>query len=658
MLTLFNSLIHYERIDECVYQELSRASLDSMLHSEFSATVNDLEILYKFPEEYTMLGGGSLPNDFLNLNGLEAEKELKKFKGKKVDCILGYIDTFEYTPKLLDILNILNNQGYALVLIPALKYQQVKGDLKERGFFVNAIFSSDDSRNSTNLEDLSRVIPVHCKYLGLAISRKEFDCLYVHTEGSFDYDLDLYRLKDGVKPTNKNKVYGDILNQKCVYVADKDFISLNHFYMTSQANAELEQYQNLQEYKLGEIANSINGFYWSLPKLLRVLEDYEVTNKGKCLKYVNELLESVKNSLDSEREYFNLDEEGVKKYEELHTALDQLWNQLITVDTLEIPEFFNQFDAWIEINTYLHQYKPNEIDIQLFKNISKSNFNEDILYSDDSHHSENTVSIDNSVILIEYLELYLSTKLGKLNVGLAILESNKKDIKDAWKNIKILTPSIDGQRIVVSALNKINKLECEIDSHKDGLVGNPFNAGGINLDLREWLLRLDKLNTSEDSLYLINKGESDTIEFKETLSFSIKAEQQTKKTRETIESVVAKTVVGFLNKRGGTLFIGVSDDGVAIGLERDLEYFYQSNIDRLLLKLREIFENKIGNQYLSFWKYEAININSKNIIRIDCIPTLDPCFYEANQFLVRTNPATIELKGSDMLNYMKTRFKE
>jgi hypothetical protein len=35
------------------------------------------------------------------------------------------------------------------------------------------------------------------------------------------------------------------------------------------------------------------------------------------------------------------------------------------------------------------------------------------------------------------------------------------------------------------------------------------------------------------------------------------------------EQIIARTVAGFLDAEGGTLHIGVNDDGVAVGVERD-----------------------------------------------------------------------------------------
>ncbi|MDP7265215.1 MAG: ATP-binding protein, partial [Candidatus Thermoplasmatota archaeon] len=56
---------------------------------------------------------------------------------------------------------------------------------------------------------------------------------------------------------------------------------------------------------------------------------------------------------------------------------------------------------------------------------------------------------------------------------------------------------------------------------------------------------------------LIEKGESETLEFKTTLRMNLYTKVKDKR----IEQAVTKTIVAFLNSQGGTLLVGVSDKG-------------------------------------------------------------------------------------------------
>ena len=88
---------------------------------------------------------------------------------------------------------------------------------------------------------------------------------------------------------------------------------------------------------------------------------------------------------------------------------------------------------------------------------------------------------------------------------------------------------------------------------------------------------------------LVREGETKTIEFKETLSLDIK--KQTKE--KYIETSALKTIVAFLNTEGGTLLIGVSDDGSIPGISAEILKLHK-NTDKLLLHLKNLLKDRIG----------------------------------------------------------------
>jgi hypothetical protein len=64
---------------------------------------------------------------------------------------------------------------------------------------------------------------------------------------------------------------------------------------------------------------------------------------------------------------------------------------------------------------------------------------------------------------------------------------------------------------------------------------------------------------------LIATGETGAIEFKATLRTNLHTGEKDPR----MELAVLKSVAGFLNAKGGTLIIGVADDGAPVGLEKD-----------------------------------------------------------------------------------------
>ena len=98
--------------------------------------------------------------------------------------------------------------------------------------------------------------------------------------------------------------------------------------------------------------------------------------------------------------------------------------------------------------------------------------------------------------------------------------------------------------------------------------------------------RINSIETFELS-ELLEYGESNTIEFKSTLRINL----HTKKTDSRMELAVLKTLAGFLNTDGGSLIIGVSDDGVPLGIKFD-EF---KNEDSMNLHLTNIVESRMGS---------------------------------------------------------------
>jgi len=150
---------------------------------------------------------------------------------------------------------------------------------------------------------------------------------------------------------------------------------------------------------------------------------------------------------------------------------------------------------------------------------------------------------------------------------------------------------------------------------------------------------------------IIEAGESTTVEFKSTLRWNIKAKRIDKK----MEHAVLKSIVAFLNTDGGTLLVGVEDDGNLLGIE--LDDF--PNEDKYLLHFTNLVNGKIGKEISEFIKYELKNAKDQKVLFVKCAKSPTPVllnFDKQEEFYVRTGPASVALSMSQMLGYIKTRF--
>lgn len=151
---------------------------------------------------------------------------------------------------------------------------------------------------------------------------------------------------------------------------------------------------------------------------------------------------------------------------------------------------------------------------------------------------------------------------------------------------------------------------------------------------------------------LIQHGENEYIEYKSTLRCNL----FTEKFDHAIEHASLKTIAAFLNSEGGTLLIGIADDGSIIGIEKDL---FQ-NGDKALLHLTNLIKTQLSMLHLSFINMYTETLDDKTIIRVDVQPANIPVYMNCNNLevlYIRVGPSTISLKVSEVYNYIHQRFK-
>ncbi|MDR2698629.1 MAG: putative DNA binding domain-containing protein [Candidatus Methanoplasma sp.] len=165
-------------------------------------------------------------------------------------------------------------------------------------------------------------------------------------------------------------------------------------------------------------------------------------------------------------------------------------------------------------------------------------------------------------------------------------------------------------------------------------------------------LDVDEYESIEIRKALAN-GESEKVEYKSTLRTSLSSGEKEDK----IERSVLKTLVAFMNSRGGTLLIGVADDGAVVGID---ESSFESR-DKLNLHLTNIMAAHIGNEYLPYITFRLSDYQGKGVMRVVCRKSDTPVFLKEGReetFFVRSGPSSVELHGMDTLNYVENRFKK
>jgi hypothetical protein len=181
----------------------------------------------------------------------------------------------------------------------------------------------------------------------------------------------------------------------------------------------------------------------------------------------------------------------------------------------------------------------------------------------------------------------------------------------------------------------------------------------------EWIA----LKAEEDAtlLDLIAKGESATVEFKQSLEAvdttdqkfaNIPEPQRAQKAAETRKDLihsVLKTLCAFRNSEGGTLLIGVHDEGQIIGLEPDYALIPKKpNKDGFENKLTDFMKTRLS-PLIHDVKINFVTLEGKEICRIDITP--GPPTYLDNELYIRHGNSTEQLKGRDLQDWLNARSK-
>ncbi len=179
-----------------------------------------------------------------------------------------------------------------------------------------------------------------------------------------------------------------------------------------------------------------------------------------------------------------------------------------------------------------------------------------------------------------------------------------------------------------------------------GLVGS-FTDKNPNLFKNKESHKKEILNT-------IKKPESEVLEFKSTLRTNIFTNEIDKK----IEHSALKTITAFLNSKGGSLFLGVTDDKKVLGIEEDKF----PNTDKFLLHLTNLVKEKIGKNYLHLIDFGEIKIGDRTIVEVISKKSQKPVFLKVNpqqeEFYIRVGPSSQRIQGSDLVEYIVKRFKK
>ncbi len=186
----------------------------------------------------------------------------------------------------------------------------------------------------------------------------------------------------------------------------------------------------------------------------------------------------------------------------------------------------------------------------------------------------------------------------------------------------------------------------------DGRSLKPMTALKIIRELARMVAYYLRSQEQVSTIELIDKGETEQVEFKSSMRWNAKSGTSD----HLIEQAIIRTIAAFLNTKGGTLLVGVRDDGKVVGIGSDRF----ENSDKMMLHLTRLIKQRIGTLHMRFIRFEVEEIDGEHVLRVDVDPATIPAYItESNNhesFCVRTGPSTTQIQVSKIYDYIQMRF--
>jgi len=191
------------------------------------------------------------------------------------------------------------------------------------------------------------------------------------------------------------------------------------------------------------------------------------------------------------------------------------------------------------------------------------------------------------------------------------------------------------------------------------IVGVILSVGGAGLysNMQRRSQRIEQLRAALDSNLqtLIANGESAELEFKSSFRWDLREN----KVNRALEGVILKTLAGYMNGNGGTLLIGVADDGTIVGLDQDYRTLKKQDRDGFEQALMTAVATKLGADACQSVHIVFHSVEKQEVCRVMVAPMDRPVYVkdgDAPKLYVRTGVLTRELNVQEAVDYTSSRW--
>lgn len=209
------------------------------------------------------------------------------------------------------------------------------------------------------------------------------------------------------------------------------------------------------------------------------------------------------------------------------------------------------------------------------------------------------------------------------------------------------------------------RLRAELDgrvAHLYGLTEDEFGhilgtfplvAGDVKAAALQAFRDLAPLGGDPELVRLVRGGEGQQLEFKETFAWDVRGAKQA----DYIKDEVFKTVAAFANTSGGTLLIGVTDEGRGMGLDADfkLRGKAERTNDKFELYLRQELRKALEPDVGEWVSVTFPVLDGQQVCRVDVRTSPEDIFTRDGTLYVRRGNESRKLKGAELAGHIRRR---
>lgn len=240
-----------------------------------------------------------------------------------------------------------------------------------------------------------------------------------------------------------------------------------------------------------------------------------------------------------------------------------------------------------------------------------------------------------------------------------VIEDNKLEIKQRYYTKE----EHDVGDIFMLTVKSIDET-----SFKDAFLSFvPENQSETKPEVKALVKDVEVIEDLSEARAKVGGAEGQCVEWKSSIAF---VAGQINPNIDKQLSIILKIIASFQNSKGGTLYIGVNDNGVVSGINQDFQYLntgndvtelgytYNTTLDSYQLKIHNAVKERLGVLSNSHIDINFAQEGELYYCIVKVAPTRRPVYFDQNTIYQRAGNMCQKLRGEDITNFILDRERQ